>query len=291
MTFKSSYEHVHKLITELPAPDNTFLSNRKIFYPECPFWAELEYFLLKIHKYGNTKEIIRKLSLEAPLNMNVEKAWGLWQQFRSAQFEVSAIFFIEKYFKGKIIEIIPEGKKKSSDFKVLLNQEELLIEAKAQSGQQDGDKHPRCRGSILFDPKEENDLYSWLFNEKNISSRNNKLMVPMAIEAENKEAKILICQTDYTSTSRNKDFPCQIKTLFPQSKFSGEITLSSGSTQNSINVSFFKNSFPNSMNKLKKMTEIWLCNLCAKNYKLVILSQKNEILKNHLKTIDSNLFS
>jgi hypothetical protein len=221
--FVSLYPRVAQFIAKLPCPDETFLFDRTSNI-QYPFWAEFQYFLSNMVRFGNTQEIARKLSSVARLSLDCNRAWGNWCDFRSSQFEVTAIFLIERYFEGEITQLIPEGKTPTSDFMVRLNQGEFRVEAKAQSGQQRGDIHPRQDGAILFDPKEEIDLRSWLFEEKN-SSRNGKVMEPMAIAAEKKGAEILICQTDYVATESN--LLSQLSVLCPQNRFVEKMTLES----------------------------------------------------------------
>jgi hypothetical protein len=245
---------------------------------DYPFWAEFEYFLSNNYRYGNAQEILQKLSSQAPLELDINKAWENWRDFRSAQFEVTAIFLIERYFGGKTIRFIPQGKTPMPDFEVQLNPGTFMIEAKTQSGQQHGDKHPRGDDFSRFHPKDETDLRSWLFEEK-ISSRNGKVMEPMVKAAEKKVADILICQTDYIKTKKN--FLSQISVLCPQNKLIEKTTLY-GTSGKPIEVWFFQVSYPCAY-QLKNLKEIWLCNLSSSDYKLVALSQQNAILKNHLK--------
>lgn len=276
--FVSLYPRVAQFIADLPRADETFLFDR-VSNIQYPFWAEFEYFLSNTGRFGDTQEIVHRLSSSARLNKDCNKAWGTWRDFRSAQFEVTVIFLIERDFGGEVMEIVPRSKIPTSDFRVRLSQGEFRVEAKAQSGQQHGDKHPREDGPILFDPKEEIDLRSWLF-EENISSRNGRAMEPMAIAAEKKEADILICQTDYTAT--RPDLLSQISVLCSPNSPVERMTLES-TDREPIAVTFFQVGFP-CMRQLSYLKEIWLCDLSSMYYKITVLSQKNGILLNHLRS-------
>ena len=162
--FSILYPEVEKFIADTPCPTQTFLLD-VASNDEYPFWAEFEYFLSNCERLGNTSEIFRKLSWVVPQSLDIATAWERYRDFRSAQFEVTAIFLIEKCLGGNA-QLIPESNVPTPDFEVEFNQGTFMIEAKAQSGQQHGDKHPRHNGQILFDPKEEIDLRSWMFDEK-----------------------------------------------------------------------------------------------------------------------------
>lgn len=274
--FSSSYPKVAQFIADMPCPTETFLFDETL-NGEYPFWAEFEYFLSNSERLGNTREILRKLSSVAPLTLDITTAWGKQRDFRSAQFEVTVIFLIEKCFGGKTL-LIPESSVPTPDFEVELNQDKFTIEAKAQSGQQHGDKHPRHNGQILFDPKEEMDLRSWLFEER-ISSRNGKAMEPQVIAAEKKGADILVCQTDYVKTEQ--DLLSQIRILCPESQFAEEMTLQVANRK-PIDALFFQATYPCARQSIK-LKEIWLCNLASSRYRLVVLSRSDAILRNHLK--------
>jgi hypothetical protein len=274
--FKTLYPKVAHLIADIPCSSETFLFDRTANI-EYPFWAELEYFLSNRKRLGNTRDILRKLSSAAPLTLEANKAWQRRQDFRSAQFEVSVIFLIERYFGGKT-RLIPEDRVPTPDFEVEFNQGKFKIEAKAQSGQHHGDKHPRHHGPILFDPKEEIDLRSWLFEER-ISSRNGKAMEPQVTAAEKKGADILACVTDYIETE--EDLLSQISILCPESEFTGRITLQSANRK-PIDALFFQATYP-CLRQPTKVKEIWLCDLSRSGYGLVVLSRTDAILSNHLK--------
>lgn len=272
----SLYPNIAKLIAETPSPKDTFLFDRT----ECidyPFWAELEYFLLNRERLGDTREILRKLCSEAPLSLKIGKAWERHRDFRSAQFEITAIFLIEKYFGGNVM-LIPESSAPTPDFEVKLNQERFTVEAKVQSGQQFGNKHPRYNGPILFDPKEEIDLRSWLFEER-ISSRNGKPMVPQVFAAEKKKADVLFCQTDYVKTQDN--LMSQISILCPESQLVERMSLKAAN-QEPMDAIFFQVTYP-CVRQATGMKEIWLCDLGSSSCRLVVLSSAYDILRNHLK--------
>jgi hypothetical protein len=272
----SLYPNSVKLIAESPSPKDTFLFDRTESI-DYPFWAELEYFLLNSERLGDTREILRKLCSEAPLSLESGMAWEKHRDFRSAQFEITAIFLIEKYFGGKVI-LFPESSTPTPDFEVELNQKRFTVEAKAQSGQQHGDKHPRHNGPILFDPKEEIDLRSWLFEEK-ISSRNGKPMVPQVFAAEKKGADVLVCQTDYVKTQDN--LLSQISILCPESQLVERISLQAVH-QDPMDAIFFQATYP-CVRQPSGLKEIWLCDLGSSRYRLVVLSSADAILRNHLK--------
>ena len=279
--FNQSYPKVVQFIGNLSCPSETFLHDR-MSNVNYPFWTEFEYFLSIKGKLGNIQEILRKLSSKVPLDLDKNKAWEKWREFRSAQFEITAIFLLEKYFGGVKTRLIPTNNKPTADFEIQLRQGQFLVEAKAQSGQQHGNKHPRDDGSILFDPKDENDLKSWLFEER-ISSRNGKAMEPMAKVAEKKCADILMCQTDYVRTK--EDISSQISTLCPHNKQVEKTTLYD-SLGKSMEVWFFQADYPYLL-QFSNLKEIWLCNLSSNNYKLAVLSHKSPILENHLKKEDN----
>ena len=153
-----------------------------------------------------------------------------------------------------------------------------MVEAKAQSGQQHGNKHPRYDDFSLFNPKEELDLRSWLFEER-ISSRNGKPMKPQVLAAEIKKADILICQTDYIKTQSN--LLSQISILCPENQFIDQISLQANN-RNPLEVFFFQATYP-CTRQPEKLKEIWLCYLSSSRYRLVVLSCGNAILSEHLK--------
>jgi len=276
--FSSSYPKVSQFIANRPCSTETFLFD-STSNVEYPFWAEFEHFLSNSERLGNTVEILRKLSSEAPLTLDIPKAWEKQRDFRSAQFEVTVIFLIEKCFSGKAL-LIPTGNDPTPDFEVEFSQGKFTIEAKAQSGQQRGDKHPRHNGPILFDPKKETDLRSWLFEGKN-SSRNGRAMEPQVIAAEKQGADILVCQTDYVETE--KDLLSQISILCPESQFVERMTLQVANRK-PIDAVFFQATYPCARQPIM-LKEIWLCDLSSSSYRIVVLSRTDAILSNHLKYI------
>ncbi len=274
--FSFLYPKVERFIANTPCPTRTFLLDR-VSNDEYPFWAEFEYFLSNRERLGNAKEVLRKLSWTAPLSLDTATAWERYRDFRSAQFEITAIFIIEKCFGGKA-QLIPESNVPTPDFEVELNQGKFTIEAKAQSGQQHGDKHPMHNGQNLFDPKEEIDLRHWLFDEK-ISSRSGRAMEPQVVAAEKKGADILVCQTDYVKTEHN--LLSQIRILCPKSQYIEQMTLQVANRK-PIEVTFFQATYPCTI-QLIKLKEIWLCNLSSSRYRFVVLTRDDSILRNHLK--------
>lgn len=278
--FSSLFPKINQLICREPSIKDTFLfdSLENIKYP---FWAELEYFLANCEYFGDTDEILRKLLSVAPFSLDIMKAWEKQSQFRSSQFEITSIYLIENYLGGKV-KLIPEDKVPTPDFKTTFNQGSFMVEAKAQSGQQKGDKHPRHNRPILFDPKEEIDLRSWLFEEK-ISSRNGRAMKPQVLAAEDKGADILVCQTGYVKTQ--DDLQSQISILCPENQIIGQMRLPA-INRNPLDVIFFQVKFPCAQ-QLTKLKEIWLCYLSSSHYRLVVLSQENTILSDHLNLQDN----
>jgi hypothetical protein len=251
----SQYPRISDFMTELPGEEGTFLRER-ILDHNYPFWSELEFFLSNLGRFVNHKSVLKRLSASSPSTLDKDKAWGEWKKFRSAQFEIAVIFLIEKYFLGQVEGLIPESNIPTPDFNVRLDQQKVKIEAKAQSGQQHGDKHPSDKRATLFDPKEEKDLKSWLFDEK-ISSRDRKPMKPMIQQAEVKGADVLVVQTDFVKTVN--DIHSQVSVLCPVNNFVGQrIVTNEG--KNPIAISFFQVEFPHSR-ILKNVKEIWLYNL------------------------------
>ncbi|MDO9264177.1 MAG: hypothetical protein Q7U02_09435 [Desulfosalsimonadaceae bacterium] len=222
----------------------------------------------------NHELILTRLSVEIP--QETQKAWENWRKFRAAQFEVASIFLIEKFLSSKNLQLIPESKVPTPDFKIILNQRELHVEVKARSGQQHGDKHPSENGAILFDPEDEKNFRAWLFEEKK-SSRSKEPMRPMALEAERKGSEILLCQTDYTATT--PDLNSQVATLCPKAKFIEKISVNDSGTS-SIAINFYKVDFPCS-HKINILEEIWLYNLAHLD-EFIVLYQKESNLLNHL---------
>ncbi len=71
--FNLRYPRIAQFIANLPAVDGTFLHERTSNI-EYPFWNEFEHFLANTDRFNNIHEIVRKLSLKAPLN--IDRAWG-----------------------------------------------------------------------------------------------------------------------------------------------------------------------------------------------------------------------
>jgi len=280
MTMKTTpvrYPEISRFVSQIENVKDTFLSDYDESYG---FWPDLEYFLEISGRLVNPGSILRRLTVAAPMSMEIGQAWNRWQIFRSAQMEVTAIFLIETVFKGKVLEIIPEGKVPTPDFKANFGKQELLIEVKSQSGQQHGDKHSRSKGWIMFDPQEESDLKSWLFIERT-SSRSGRPMKPKVVEAEEKGAHILFAQTDFFSSmgdiTRQASFIC-----------TGCQLVSTATIQppagKPVKAHFFKGAFPVSR-QLHKLREIWLFDESHRE-RFVVLSQSMYLL-NHLNNGDN----
>jgi hypothetical protein len=210
--------------------------------------------------------------------MNVAEAWNQWRRFRSAQSEITTIYLIEKYFMGRVLEIIPEGKSPTPDLRIRLGNQDFLLEIKAQSGQQTGRKHPRAKkDDEEFDPQYESDLKSWLF-EKKISSRNNKPMVPKTLEAAKKKADILVAMTDIFSGIEG--IIQQISFIIPESEFIHEQTIDIKDGQ-ILKAHFFRVD-----NLLREeqydLNEIWLFDE-GRLDRFIVISNKSMILLNHLR--------
>jgi len=274
----SECPRIAEFVAELPERDDTpiysWFTNPD--YAGNPFWQEFEYFLSNTGRFVNHHSVLKRLCATAPSSLEIDKAWNKWRIFRSAQFEITVIFLIENYLLGQVLELIPEGSVPTPDFKVRLGRSELKIEAKAQSGQQHGDKHPR-ELVTLFDPRDENDLRSWLFEEKP-SSRTGEPMTPMALEAEWKGADVLVAQTDYGATM--SDIKSQVSILCPVNRFVKKMTVGNKGRRPII-ISFFKVEYP-CCRKQNGLKEIWLYNLNSLD-RFIVLSRNDTLLLNHLK--------
>lgn len=271
-----NYPKITRFVSGLSKPEDTFLCDEFI-NPDYGFGLHLEYFLANLDRLPNHDSILERLSYTAPLSMEISKAWGKWQIFRSAQSEVTTIYLIEKYFLGRVIEIVPVNKKPTPDLRIDLGQHDLLVEVKAQSGQQHGNKHPREKGLDSFDPKGEIDLRSWLFEEI-ISSRNGRPMKPKTLEAEDKGADILVAMTDYFNTIQ--DIKSQVSFMCPYNKY---ITKKSVEVENGnlLIAHFFQIQYLLDRN-LNKLKEIWLYDESHLE-RFVVLSGNPMFLFNHLK--------
>jgi len=274
MHFKlPKYPLSQEFILKLSNAKDTFLYDRAN-NQEYGFWPHFEHFLANLNSYKNYDSIIRRLSLTAPCDLEISKAWVKWQIFRSAQSEVTSIFIIEKYFSGAVKEIIAKQENiKTPDLRVSINLNEILIEVKAQSGQQHGTKHPRCKGSDSYSPQDEENLNSWLFQEK-ISSRNGKPMKPKTIETEEKGAAVLFAMTDIIPTVF--DIEKRTHLICPGSKFIRKSHFSSDSND-SVVVYFFHVKFP-ILNRLSSnLQEIWLFDECHLD-EFIVLSECDSLL-------------
>ncbi|MDP8275433.1 MAG: hypothetical protein RAO92_03430 [Candidatus Euphemobacter frigidus] len=274
-SFLSDYPHISDFLSSIAQYKDTFIFD-KLYNPAYGFWPHLEYFLLNQSRYGNHESIIDRLSLLVPITMNVGTAWAKWRKFRSAQSEITSIYIIENYLSGRVIEIVPVNKIPTPDLLVGLNNSKYFIEVKAQSGQQHGSEHPRSKEPYLYSPQDENDLKSWLFEEA-ISSRNGKPMKPKTIEADEKQADILIAMIDIHNTIDNvKD---QALYICPNSSFIEKNSIKINS-EKIISVHFFKSDYP-MKRSIKNLKEIWLFNESHLD-KFIVLS-KEAVLLNHMK--------
>ena len=176
--------------------ENTFLGCILERSPKYRFMPHLEYFMKSKHRWSNSNLILERVFANVPAD--VEEAWETWRKFRSAQAEITTIFLIEVYLGGivKDLEVSPPGTSRRCDiFAALEGADGLYLEVKAQSGQQHGDKHPCSQALIRFEPRADQDLRSWLFEEK-VSSRDGKPMRPYCLQASDKSADGLVVMTD-----------------------------------------------------------------------------------------------
>jgi len=269
------YPNITKFLSNLAEYKDTFLYDR-LCNPNYGFWPHLEYFLANVNRFKNHESITERLALIVPLNMNPQLAWANWQKFRSAQSEVTTVFIIENYFLGQVLEFVPVSRERTPDIKVCLNNFEHTIEVKAQSGQQQGTKHPREKGLNSFSPQDEIDLTSWLFVEK-ISSRDGKLMKPKTIEADEQGADILIAMTDYFNSIQ--DINAQVSFVCPDSKFIEEKNIVVKMVAPLI-AHFYKSTYPINRN-LINLKEIWFFDESRLD-RFVVLSSESRLLE-HLK--------
>ncbi len=275
----TKYPRIKRFISQRENLRDTFLYDYSS-NDRYGFWPDFEYFLTNLDRFVNSESILKRLSITAPMSMKIAQAWNRWQIFRAAQSEVTSIFLIEKAFMGNVLEIISENKVPTPDLKVNLGNHELLIEIKSQSGQQHGDKHPRSKGWIMFDPQDENDMKSWLFIEK-ISSRSDKPMKPKALEADEKGAHILAAMTDFFTTI--DDIKSQVSFICPNCKLvdTKTIQFQEGKT---LTVYFFQAEFLFSP-KSDNLKEIWLFDESHLD-RFIVLSQSMYLLE-HLKNQDN----
>lgn len=190
----------------------SFIEIRRQKNPDYKFIPHLEYFQNNCNRWDNNKVEDMLQHINKPVPEDIDKAWEVWRRFRSAQAEISAIYLIEQFFSGEVkeIEACRSGISKTCDFLAEINDKDFFIEVKAQSGQQKQKKdsidysykHPLCY-SHRFDPDDENDLFSWLF-ERKISSRDGKTMRPMCqIASVDKKADVLFAMIDIFNDDTN----------------------------------------------------------------------------------------
>lgn len=275
----NKYPRIKRFISQLQNLEDTFIYDYSS-NDSYGFWPYFEYFLTNLNRFVNYESILKRLSITAPMGMDINKAWNKWQIFRAAQSEVTSIFLIEKGFLGRVLEIVPEDSEPTSDLKVMLGNQELLFEVKSQSGQQHGDKHPRVNDWIMFDPQDENDLRSWLFEER-ISSRNGRPMKPKAMEAEEKGAHILAALTDFFTTI--DDIKSQASSICPRSQLVDTKTIQIQEGKR-LTAHFFQAEFPLSQ-KPHNLKEIWLFDESHLD-RFIALSQTMYLLE-HLRAQDN----
>lgn len=189
-------------MTSLPGFDESFLGHKLHKNPTYGFLPHFEYFLTNQERWRRSGDVLDRIL--APIPGEIAAAWETWRQFRSAQAEITSIFLVEACFEGTVEEleaVKPDkprspGSDKSCDICARFRSgDKFYIEVKAQSGQQHGGKHPLYSGPIGFAPQAEDDLRSWLFEEK-VSSTTGELMKPYCRLAANKSADVLLVMTD-----------------------------------------------------------------------------------------------
>ncbi len=270
------YPLISNFLSNVPQYEDTFIFDR-LCNLNYVFWPHLEFFLQNHNRYGNYESIIERLILTVPTTTDIDAAWGKWRIFRSAQSEITSIFMIENCLLGQVIEIVPVNHKPTPDLKIVLNNSKYSIEIKAQSGQQHGSTHPRSKESESFSPKYEEDLKSWLFEEA-VSSRSGKPMKPKAIEADEKQADILMAMTDIFNTiDEVKD---QALYICPNSSFLEKNSIKANSDK-IISIHFFESEYP-VKKSLKYLKEIWLFDESHLD-RFIVLS-KEAVLLNHMKS-------
>ena len=187
-----------KKYRDLDGFDESFLGKTCQENPDYSFLPHFDYFLENLSRWSGGQEhlVLRRILDKVPENR--QNAWEVWRQYRSAQAEITAIFLIENYLCGKVrdLEVARPGFSKRCDMYARFNPGiEYYLEVKAQSGQQHGNKHPRTDGIQEFLPRYEEDLRSWLFDEKS-SSRTGMPMQPYCAQASKKGADVLIAMDD-----------------------------------------------------------------------------------------------
>lgn len=189
-------------VTSLPGFDESFLGHKLHKNPAYGFLPHFEYFLTNQERWRRSGDVLDRIL--APIPGEQAAAWETWRQFCSAQAEITSIFLVEACFEGAVEELEAvktansgsPGSAKSCDICARFRSDDkFYFEVKAQSGQQHGDKHPLYSGPIGFAPQAEDDLRSWLFDEK-VSSTTGELMKPYCRQAANKSADILLVMTD-----------------------------------------------------------------------------------------------
>jgi hypothetical protein len=170
----------------------SFLGDRLRKNPGYKFLPHYCYFLNNLHRWNNAIQIQDRILAAVPSDSDA--AWKAWIQFRSAQGEINSVFLIENYLRGEVddLEVSPPQKTKTCDISARFDSgAACYLEVKSQSGQQHGDRHPLTEGAIGFTPQDEDDLRSWLFEER-VSSNKGQPMVPMCKQASEKGADVLI---------------------------------------------------------------------------------------------------
>lgn len=183
-------------LKQLTGFEDSFLGHRFRKNPDYKFLPHYWYFLNNYRRWKNADQL--QVRILATIPSEFDQAWEVWRQFRSAQSEITSIFLIENYLRGKVagLEISPPEKTKSCDIAARFASGALcFLEVKSQSGQQHGDKHPLSSGGIGFTPQGEDDLRSWLFEERS-SSITGEPMVPYCMQASDKGADVLIAFMD-----------------------------------------------------------------------------------------------
>jgi hypothetical protein len=189
----------HQKLRDLQGLEESFLGHRLSSNPSYGFLPQYQFFLDNQERWSAESTKIQGRIL-AKVPCDCEAAWIQWREFRSAQAEITSIFFIEIFFRGLVtgLELPRPGKSKTCDLAVRFDpsSEIVYLEVKAQSGQQRGDRHPLSSNGSLFTPHGEEDLSSWLFNQEKISTKNGKLMVPKCQDVAAKGADALLAMID-----------------------------------------------------------------------------------------------
>lgn len=176
--------------------DESFIGHAVRDNANYGFLAHFQYFLNNKHRWANSSGVLKRILERVPEEPN--GAWEIWRQFRSAQAEITSVFLVENYFLGTVrnLEISKPDVTKSCDIHASFPScGELYLEIKAQSGQQHGDKHPLSSEPIGFTPQSEDDLRSWLFEER-VSAKTGEAMKPHCRQAAEKSADILMVMRD-----------------------------------------------------------------------------------------------